>query len=58
MLLNTSEVHEDVEREFTKNSSLFHIFRDPLRHMQTDFISEVPYKIMGNLTNLYCLSSI
>ena len=40
MLLNTSEVHEDVEREFTKNSSLFHIFRDPLRHMPTDFISE------------------
>ena len=37
MLLNTSEVHEDVEREFTKNSSLFHIFRDPLRHMPTDF---------------------
>ena len=31
MLLNTSEVHEDVEREFTKNSSLFHILRDPLR---------------------------
>ena len=40
MLLNTSEVHEDVEREFIKNSSLFHIFRDPLRHMPTDFISE------------------
>ena len=33
MLLNTSEVHEDVEREFIKNSSLFHILRDPLRHM-------------------------
>ena len=30
MLLNTSEVHEDVEREFIKNSSLFHILRDPL----------------------------
>ena len=40
MLVNTSEVHEDVEREFTKNSSLFHILRDPLRHMLTDFINE------------------
>ena len=39
-MLTASDISEDEEREFTKISSFFHIFREPLKHIPIDFISE------------------